>query len=267
VSYNAGMPVLARILVYPIKSFDGVAVETANVLRSGALEYDRRFALVDAQGKFFNAKRSPRLHLPRSQFDLAAQTVTITVAGQSTTYHLLHDQRAIAAWASHFFQVPLRLEENAHGGFPDDTEAPGPTVVSTATLEQVARWFPELSVEEVRRRFRANLEIGGVDPFWEDRLYGQAGELVTFLIGEMCFAGTNPCQRCAVPPRDPETGDVYENFVSLFQRFRQESLPPWATRARFDHFYRLAVNTRLLTGGGGRVAVGCGVASEHRAES
>jgi hypothetical protein len=34
-------------------------------------------------------------------------------------------------------------------------------------------------------------------------------------------------------------------FQKRFSDLRRETLPPWAPAARFDHFYRLAVNTRV----------------------
>ena len=58
----------------------------------------------------------------------------------------------------------------------------------------------------MRMRFRANLEIGEVPAFWEDRLYGESGTTVRFTVGAVCLEGTNPCQRCVVPTRDPLTG-------------------------------------------------------------
>ena len=95
-----------------------------------------------------------------------------------------------------------------------------------------------------RVRFRANLEIGGVPPFWEDRLYAEKPNRVHFRIGDDEFHGNNPCRRCAVPPRDPFTGESAPgNFKTLFLKMREETLPPWAERSRFDHFYRLSVNT------------------------
>jgi len=105
----------------------------------------------------------------------------------------------------------------------------------------------------VRRRFRANLEIGGVEPFWEDRLYARAGEALPFTIGELKLLGTNPCQRCAVPSRDPATGDVLPQFAKIFARQRERMLPGWAESSRFDHFYRLAVNTRPSAESGGAI--------------
>ncbi len=136
------------------------------------------------------------------------------------------------------------MVEQPEGGFPDDTDAPGPTLISTATLEAVAGWFPPLTIESMRRRFRANLEFSTPEPFWEDRLFGPSGSVVTFRLGEVVLAGTNPCQRCVVPTRDPATGEVYPRFTPEFTEHRKQTLPAWAEASRFNHFYRLAVNTR-----------------------
>ena len=59
-------PYLAKILLYPIKSLDGIEVEKAIILSSGALQYNREFAFVDAQNRFVNGKRYPQVHLLRS---------------------------------------------------------------------------------------------------------------------------------------------------------------------------------------------------------
>jgi uncharacterized protein YcbX len=244
-------PHVARIVLYPIKSLDGVAVERARVLANGALEHDRTFAIRDPEGLFVNGKRTPAVHTLRSTFDFTRRTVSFDVGshdGRPRSFDLDTDRAEVERWLGTYFALagPARLVENSAGGWPDDTNAPGPTVVSTATLQAVAGWFPGISLDEVRRRFRANLEIDGVEPFWEDRLYREAGQTISFEIGPVRYHGTNPCQRCVVPSRDTLTGDVTSQFARTFLAQRERTLPPWATRSRFDHFYRLAVNTRLV---------------------
>lgn len=250
------MPRLARILIYPVKSFDAVAVEKARVLDSGALEHDRRFAVVDRTGKSVNGKRTPLIHQLRSAIDPVARRIRLSVRGDSREFDLDVDRVPLEKWLTEFFGQPVRVIENPAAGFPDDTEASGPTLISTATLEEVAGWFPELDVAETRRRFRANLEIDDVEPFWEERLYSDAGTEVRFRIGNVELVGTNPCQRCVVPTRSSETGERYADFTSIFEARRYETLPYWATRSRFDHFYRLAVNTRPVAGKGGVIRLG-----------
>ncbi len=256
-------PHLARITLYPIKSLDGVAVERAGVLANGALEHDRIFAIRDPEGRFVNGKRTPSVHTLRSTCDVIRRTVSFDLgsfdAGPSgcppRRFDLDADRAELESWLGTYFSLagPARLIENSAGGWPDDTNAPGPPELSTATLEAVGRWFPGLSLDEIRRRFRANLEIGGVEPFWEDRLYREAGQLVSFEIGPVRYFGTNPCQRCVVPSRDTQTGDVTSHFARIFAARREQTLPSWAIRSRFDHFYRLAVNTRLAEIAGDRV--------------
>jgi uncharacterized protein len=249
------MPHLDRILIYPIKSLDPVSVKQARVLRNGALEFDRQWAIVDASGKFINGKRTPIVHHLHATFDDQFEHVSFAFENRSDRFHLSNDLDALEAWLGDVFQQPVRLLENAFGGYPDDGEAPGPTVISTATLNAVASWFPPLTVDECRLRFRANLEIAEVEPFWEDRLYGRMGSQVDFLVGNIAFAGTNPCQRCVVPTRNSQTGEVWPKFAVEFGKHREATLPGWAERSRFDHFYRLAVNTHLV-GKGGTIRAG-----------
>jgi uncharacterized protein YcbX len=226
------------------------------VLPSGALEHDRQFALVDAEGRFLNGKRTPRVHLIRTRADLAAGKITLSAAGSVYEFRIDDDRRGVEEWLSTFFGLAVRLEQNSAAGFPDDTAAPGPTVISTATLAEVASWYRGLALDDVRRRFRANLEVDGVEAFWEDCLYSEEGRVVRFQIGRVLVEGTNPCQRCVVPTRSPATGERFDEFAKVFESRRYETLPCWATRSRFDHFYRLAVNTRPVAGSSGTIRVG-----------
>ena len=97
----------------------------------------------------------------------------------------------------------------------------------------------------MRRRFRANLEIGDVPPFWEDRLCADEGFVVRFIVGAVMLEGMMPWPRCAVPSRDPQTGEEDPGFQRHFAQRREATMPAWAPLARFDHFYRLSVNTRV----------------------
>lgn len=239
--------VLSKIIVYPIKSLDGCQLAGSSVLSGGALRFDRAWALFDRKGAFVNAKRHPAIHRLRMRLDLDSLTMTLSDEspdGLGSAKFVLESQTAdIEEWLSGYFGFPVELKRNDQGGFPDDTDSPGPTVISVATLREVANWFG-LSIDETRRRFRANLEIDGVPPFWEDRLFGPTGETVRFKLGSQILEGVNPCQRCAVPTRDSHTGAVNESFVRLFIANRRDQLSPDTPRDRFQHFYKLAINTK-----------------------
>ena len=63
-------PELVRICLFPIKSLDGVVVEAARVLGDGALEFDRRWRLVDRRGRLVNGKRTAAVHRVAARFDV-----------------------------------------------------------------------------------------------------------------------------------------------------------------------------------------------------
>jgi uncharacterized protein YcbX len=110
-----------------------------------------------------------------------------------------------------------------------------------------------LTVEGLRRRFRANLELSDCEPFAEDRLYGAPDELKPFRVGPVQFLGHNPCQRCVVPTRDPDSGQALTDFQKKFMEQRKKFLPPWANAQRFNHYYRFAVNTSIPPGEAGKI--------------
>jgi uncharacterized protein len=247
-------PRLAQIIIYPIKSLDGKVVDAAQISPGGALEFDRRWAIVDANGHVVNAKRTAKIQQIRSRFDFIESEnrllVSLSTADDSNSqvFCLNTELSELANWLSAFFGFPVSLIENAVVGFPDDLAAYGPTIVSTATLLAVCEWFPELDLAEVRRRFRTNLELSDVPAFWEDRLFGVPGEVVDFQLGNVRFQGINPCQRCIVPTRDSLTGHVTTKFQQVFNQHRQQTVTTGINLSRFNHFYRLAVNTQIPDG-------------------
>ena len=265
-------PRIVRISLFPIKSLDSIEVNQTTLLSSGALLYDRQFAIVDEKGRFVNGKRNPKVHLLRSLYSLEKKTVSFQTpdAKDAEVFQLDSNEKsmdtrpsgamdtgpfwamdtrpfwAIAIYLSNFFGFPVQLQENLVTGFPDDTESPGPTIISTATLREISSWFSGISLDEMRRRLRANIEIdGNIPPFWEDRLFSTVGNSVSFTLGNVNFLGVNPCQRCVVPTRDSFTGEPYPDFQKIFLMKRKQTLPTWANTSWFNHFYRLSINTRL----------------------
>ena len=242
------MPILAGISIYPIKSLDPHFSTEIRIGAGGQLEHDREFALFDAGGKCVRAKRHAKFHLLRAKYDLRAMRVSLCEEGKqdAQTFHLLKERAKLEDYFTRFFGLKVTLERNEKNGFPDDSSEWGPTLISTGTLKEVAAWFPGLKADDVWKRFRPNLVIGGTEAFWEDRLYGKQGEGVAFRIGDVQFRGTNPCVRCVVPTRDPSHAEPIPEFAKIFMERRKASLPAWAEGSRFaDTFYRLAVNTRV----------------------
>jgi uncharacterized protein YcbX len=240
-------PRLGEIWIYPVKALDGQRVSEARITTGGSLEFDRRWAIVDESGGLVNGKRTRAIHQLRANFDFVTRIVRIERLGEEVANRVEH----CAEWLSRQLLIPVRIEENTVAGFPDDTDAPGPTVIGRATLAECASWFA-IGAEEMRARLRPNLVIDGLEPFGEDRLVAGEGTTVRFAIGEVVFEGINPCQRCVVPSRDPFTGVELPGFQKRFAGQREATLPAWVNRERFTHFYRASVNTSILPGGAGK---------------
>jgi uncharacterized protein YcbX len=261
-------PGLANIRLHPIKSLDPVTVNEARIGPNGGLELDRVWALYSADGRWVNGKRTAAMHLIRATYAPDISSVTLAVPGDgrnipAMTFAFPRDAEGAAEWFSMYFEQAIQVRYTREG-FPDDGLAAGPTIVSTASLSAVCEWFPGMALDEARRRFRTTLEIDTAsDPqarqtkgpartsemlpaFWEDQLFaGSESSVVRFKIGDVAFEGSNPCARCPVPARDSQTGVTNDGFQKRFTDLRRAQLPPWAPEERFDHFYRLATNTRV----------------------
>lgn len=241
------MSKLSRIAIFPIKSLDPLNLQSVEILASGALKGDREFAIFDSDDRVVNGKRTAKIHNIRSKYDLEHRTVILSTSTlEATTFNLDSDRRSIEIWLSEYFRFTVHLKQNLELGFPDDLASPGPTVISTQSLQTVASWYEGITLDEARCRFRTNLELDAPTAFWEDQLFGMADQLPEFTIGSTTFQAVNPCQRCIVPTRNSKSEDVTAIFQKTFLNMRSQSLPETVERSRFNHFYRLAVNTRVI---------------------
>jgi len=267
---------LDSLVAYPIKSLDGVTVEQAALGPNGVLHGDRSYALVEAgvdpetasvggDGGYVNGKSEPAIHRLRASYELAGpadatptavtleRPATGDVTADTATFTLPEERDALAAWVGAYLGYAVDLVRDP-GGFPDDRAAPGPTVTSVGTLAAVASWFDAVADgHEIRRRFRPNIVLADCPAFFEDQLFADHGAAVRFTVGDTTVLGVNPCQRCVVPSRHPDTGEQLENFRTRFVERRRETRPSWTETDRFDHDFRLMVNTVVPEASWGQV--------------
>lgn len=247
---DAPATTLDRLRVYPIKSLDGVDVDAADLGAGGGLASDREFALLDADGDYVNGKSERRIHRVRADFDLDARTVRLAAphdegpeTPETATFSLDDGHTGIESWMTAFLGYEVSMVGERAGGYPDRTRLHGPSVVSTGTLREVASWYDGVSVDSMRRRLRANVELASGEAFFEDRLVAEPGERVRVRAGDVDLFGVDPCQRCAVPARDPDTGEEYPDFRTRFIERREATMPSWSGGGRFDDVFRVMVNT------------------------
>jgi len=236
-------PVVSGIRVYPIKSLDPVELQRAEIGMQ-SLRYDREFALLASDGGFINGKRTGRVNELRAEYDLAEYTVHLMPRESKvvSTFHLLNDKLKLEKYLCEFFNTEVSLVHNQEGRLMDIPDVSSITVVSEASLASLYKDLPERTLEDMRLRFRTNIEISGVEPFWEEQLIGEPGIGMRFTIGDVEAIGVSTRARCNVPPRDPMTGVLNKTFIKRMMKSSESSLPLESQLPAYGNLYHLTIN-------------------------
>ena len=233
-----------------------MAIDEIRITDAGTFEGDREYALMDPEeddviadrfdsvGKTFNGKEIDHTHEVTSAFDPEADLLTLEMdeTGETYRFDLNAERDQASEWFSEFVGEEVELRHRSPPSFVDRPKL-GPSVISTGTLEEVASWFDDMTVEGARIRLRPNIEVGGVPAFWEDRFLGD--DPSGFEVDGTHFEGAEACRRCVVPSRDPETGEAIPEFRERFAERREETLPEWADRNAFEHFFTVMLITSV----------------------
>jgi hypothetical protein len=231
---------IVRIAIAPVKSLGLVHPEEV-LLERGGVRGNRRFWLVDSEGRLFNNKRNGPMVRIRVDWDEETRRLALDFpdgnrvegvvelgervdAAMYRHPHLSH--RVVGPWEaalSRSVGVPLTLlYAEAHAvdrGYRGGTVS----LVSRASLER-------LGVEGGAggpvdgRRFRMLFEIDGVEAHEEDEWLGTQVRL-----GEATIVLNGDVGRCAVTTHDPDTGvpdfDTLGTLAAYRREGRDEALP------------------------------------------
>lgn len=212
-----------------------------------------------------NGRQNQLVHKLETDIDLKSGAVKIGIHGTDDQFTCnltdISDNAEFERWLSEFFGEPITMERAAKSNFTESTgglvpyriSATGPIIVSSKTLNEIASWYDNLHLEDIRRRLRTNFEIRGGGAFWEDRLFTDSEHAVEFTVGDVTHHGVMSKPRCVTPSRDPDTGELNEHFSKIFVENRRESFPDRADADNlgihiehdFDHYYYLTVVTRI----------------------
>ena len=217
---------LAAIHIHPVKSCAPLALQAASVEARG-LAHDRRYLVVDADGRFLTGRQLPRLTLLRAlpvagglalqapgmpAHALAApdgnpERITVTVWGD--TVDAAACEAAVDAWLSRFLGHPVRLAHMDHLA----QRAVDPAYGRAGDEVGFADGYPLLLLSQAAHdalnarlarpvpitRFRPNLVVAGCAPHAEDGWR-------RIRIGATEFDLVKPCTRCILTTVNPATG-------------------------------------------------------------
>jgi hypothetical protein len=214
------MKALASIHIYPLKSCAPLALDQAAVENRG-LARDRRWMVVDANGKFVTGRQQPRLTLINAQPDGGALHLTapampalnieppsadgerIDTAVWGAAVRPLLASDAAQAWISAFLGAPHRLvhmddactrrvKAKYDGRYGEDDDVVSFAdgfpllLISQAALDQLNT---KLVAPVPMLRFRPNLVVAGTEPHAEDGWK-------RIRIGSIELDVVKPCVRC-----------------------------------------------------------------------
>lgn len=232
--------------IYPVKGLRGIDMKTS-VLELRGLAHDRRWMLVDAQGKFMSQREQPRMALLNAdivpeglRLSDGANAITVTTPGQqaerlAVTLWKQSIEGYLAArevndWLSQFLGQPCRLvyqgglpRQVSRDYAPEDTHASYADgfpllITNTASLDDLNR---RMGKTIPMNRFRPSITVSGARPWAEDRWKKLRVANVTLDI-------VKPCLRCIVTTTDQQSGfrDGNEPLATLkaFRLLRQPGL-------------------------------------------
>lgn len=247
---------VARISIAPVKALGLVHPDELELGPSG-IAGDRRFWMVDEDGRLFNNKRNGPMALVRPEWDEESRVLVLTfpdgkrVAGEVELgdevdvelYGVAHpSRRVVGPWEaalSSFAAQPLSLlwsEQHATDRGRNDGTI---SLVSRASLERL-REEAGSDAPVDGRRFRMTFELEGAGAHEEDAWIGRRVR-----VGDAEVAVEGDIGRCVVTSHDPATGITDLDTLGTLARYRPdgrvEPLP-------FGVYARVAVPGRVRVG-------------------
>lgn len=228
---------VAWIHVAPIKALAVEELDQVELGREG-VENDRRFCIVDPDGKMLNAKRVQRFVAVRPHFDAAMRqlkldmpdggavkgavdlgdAISVLIYGRSVPARVVDGPWSAALSA--LAERPVRLVrfDNRGEGVDRADEGAGASLLSEGSLRAITKAAGE-SAPVDPRRFRMLFGIAGVDAHAEDTWIGSRvhiGSAVVMPVGNI--------GRCAVTTLDPLTGVPDLDTLAALAKYRKEEV-------------------------------------------
>ena len=223
--------IVSELAIYPVKSFAQIPLKKSYIDGFG-LNQDRRWMVVDNNGKFITQRQQPRMCLLKPELipsegieqgliirapAMDALKVMVPSAQKTRQVTVWNDQcaaldcgNAAAQWLRHFLGIECRLVF-----FPgEEIRQVDLNFAQAGDRTAFADGFPILLISQASlddlnsrmesplpmKRFRLNLVVSGCDPFAEDSWR-------RIKIGEITMRVVKPCSRCVIPSIDVNSAE------------------------------------------------------------
>lgn len=229
---------ITKVIIYPIKSCQGVSVQQAELTDTG-FKHDRRWMVIDGKNRFLSQRRVPKMSLIKA-LDFSSQELRLSAPGMETlVVPVLQGDRArkvtvgiwddtveqacdqgdeVARWLQKFLAQPgcrlvymsddcirninvrYAVDETDKTSFSDGYPY---LLISEESVEDLNQRMDKETPKLGPERFRPNMIIKGCSPYDEDcwkKLALQSG---------VEFEVVKPCSRCkmtTIDQHDPKPG-------------------------------------------------------------
>lgn len=248
-------PEIQSIHIYPVKSLPGVEV-CEWPLDAWGLLGDRRYMLIDSQGRFMSQRGHPAMAkfsvcIEKNEWQITSNdsaTFTLPMIPEAFTTRLrvkVWDSDFLAghisAAADTFFSMALGVDCRLVAVLPESPRKDGDgintwhvsmadaspmLVISAASLDALNGILQANGEEPVgMKRFRPNLVLQGTEPFIEDKVK-------TIVLGDTSLNFIKRCSRCIMVNLN-EHGDFGAEPLRTLAAFRRD-----ANKVYFGSHYR-----------------------------
>ncbi|MBN1302113.1 MAG: MOSC domain-containing protein [Melioribacteraceae bacterium] len=237
---------LSEIYIYPVKSLGGISLLEAEVTDKG-LKHDRRFMLVDNEGKFLSQRRIPEMSLLQcgisgSQLEifhkhLKDKQIVISLTDNfvrsgkfldvfmwNETIKVYECSLAISRWFSDILNVECRLvympdnslrpvdRKYAHKNENTSLSDGYPFLI--IGQESLNLLNSKLDKKVSVNRFRPNFVFTGGNPHDEDKWE-------QFKIKDITFRPVKPCARCSITTVNQDTAELGNEPLKTLSFYRR----------------------------------------------
>ena len=232
---------VSQLAIYPVKSMRQIALGNA-VIDMGGLKNDRRWMVVDTEGRMITQRQQSKLCLIQPELlddglclhANGTSDLTITIPDGNKTQDVVvwgdscraHDAGAAAGqWLTEFLGVACSLVY-----FPDsEVRTVDQTFAQEDDRTAFSDGFPVLlisqaSLDDLNRRlvsplpmarFRPNIVISGCEPYAED-------DWKHLKVGDVTLRIVKPCSRCVIPSIDIETAERTGEPTKTLSQYRRK---------------------------------------------